>query len=269
MDFASQFRVRPGRNIKLSRISPEQTGGMKNKEWAEDELEKSLRRLDDLQCLLYAENKHALLIVLQAMDAAGKDGTIRNVLRGINPQGCTVTSFKKPSEEELDHDFLWRIHQAVPNRGDIGIFNRSHYEDVLVVRVQELVPKAVWSERYAQINAFEKLLAANGVAIVKIFLHISKEEQLKRFRERLADKNKRWKFSPGDLEVRKRWGEYMRAYEDVFARCSTPWAPWHIIPANYKWYRNLAVSRILVDTLERLDMKFPKPAFDFSKLKVE
>lgn len=267
-EFAKLLRVRPGRQAGLSKLDPRGTPGGKNKAWAAEALEKNIRRLDDLQYRLYAENSRAVLIVLQGMDAAGKDGTIRNVMRGMNPQGCTVTSFKKPSAEELDHDFLWRIHKAIPCKGDFGIFNRSHYEDVLIVRVHQAIPKQVWENRYRQINEFERMLSGNRVTIVKFFLHIDKDEQLERMRERFEDPKKRWKFNPGDLEERKLWGSYMAAYEDALSRCSTPWAPWYVIPANHKWYRNLAVSAILVETLEKLDLQVPQPAFDFRKIEL-
>ena len=269
MDLAEQLLVRPGSKLRLDDHDPDATPGVKGKRKAQGILERNLARLFDLQYLLYAENRRALLIVLQAMDAAGKDGVIRHVMAGLNPQGCAVTAFKVPTPEELDHHFLWRIERAVPARGDIGIFNRSHYEDVLVVRVRNLVPKRVWSRRYEQINAFEKILADNDTVILKFFLHISKEEQARRFRERLADPRKHWKLAPGDFEERKRWDEYMRAYEAALSRCSARHAPWYVIPSNRKWYRNLAVSEILVETLERLDMKFPVPAFDVSKLKID
>jgi PPK2 family polyphosphate:nucleotide phosphotransferase len=216
-------------------------------------------RLRDLQAVLWAEGKHALLIILQAMDAGGKDGTIKHVMRGVNPQGCQVTGFKVPTQEELDHDFLWRVHKAVPRRGYIGIFNRSHYEDVLVVRVDELVPEAVWRQRYEQINHFEKLLADTGTTILKFYLHISKQEQRERFEARLDDPHKNWKFSMGDLEKRAQWDDYMEAYNEALSRCSTPWAPWYVVPADHKWYRNAVISRILVETLEGLDMRYPPP----------
>jgi PPK2 family polyphosphate:nucleotide phosphotransferase len=246
-----------GERIRLNEFDPEYTGKYKDKDEAEDELEKNVARMAELQEVLYAEGKHALLIVLQAMDAGGKDGVIRNVMSGVNPQGCRVTGFKAPTPEELAHDFLWRIHEHVPPRGYVGIFNRSHYEDVLVVRVHNLVPEAVWQQRYEHINNFEKLLADSGVTIMKFFLHISKDEQKERLEERLKDKSKNWKFNPGDLKARARWEEYMQAYEDAINRCSTPWAPWHVIPANKKWYRNLAISERLVEVLESLDMKYP------------
>jgi PPK2 family polyphosphate:nucleotide phosphotransferase len=213
-----------------------------------------------LQDVLYAEHKRSMLIVLQAMDAGGKDGTIKHVMSGVNPQGCIVTSFKQPTQHELDHDYLWRVHQAAPAKGMIGIFNRSHYEDVLVVRVHDLVPKDVWSKRYDQINAFEELLAESGTVIVKFFLHISKEEQRRRFDERNKDPNKNWKSSDADERERKFWDEYQDAYEDAIAKTSTKHAPWFVIPANEKWFRNLAVSHVLVKTLEDLNLQYPKAA---------
>jgi len=203
------------------------------------------------------------------MDASGKDGTIRHVMYGVNPQVCSVTSFKAPTSEELDHDFLWRIHNAVPPRGEIGIFNRSHYEDVLIVRVHDLVPKTVWSARYEQINDFEKMLSKNNVTILKFFLHISKDEQKERLQERLNDPTKNWKMNPEDLKERELWDDYQKAYEVAIEKCSTKYAPWYIIPANKKWFRNIAVSEIIIETLENLKMKFPKPAFDPSTIVVE
>ena len=263
------LRVEPGRKVKLSHHDPDETMGFSGKEAAAAIIQKNLQRLFDLQFRLYAENTHALLVVLQAMDAGGKDGTIRHVMTGLNPQGCSVTPFKVPSAEEMDHDFLWRIHKAVPARGDIGIFNRSHYEDVLVVRVHELVPKSVWSRRYEQINAFEKHLTENDVTIVKLYLHISKDEQRKRIQARIDDPQRNWKLAPSDFEERKRWDDYVRAYEDALARCSTEHAPWYVVPANHKWFRNLAVSQILIETLEELKMKFPPPTMDVSKIRLE
>lgn len=251
------FLVAPGTRVTLADHDPSYSGDYQHKSETKAELRRNVERLRELQEVLWAEGKHALLIVLQAMDAGGKDGTIKQVMRGVNPQGCQVTSFKVPTKEELDHDFLWRIHKAAPRRGYIGIFNRSHYEDVLVVRVHGLVPEEVWRQRYEQINQFEKLLADTGTTILKFYLHISKEEQKERFEARLRDPRKNWKFSMGDVQERGRWDEYMRAYEDALSRCSTPWAPWHIIPANRKWYRNLAVSKVIVDALERLEMRYP------------
>jgi PPK2 family polyphosphate:nucleotide phosphotransferase len=260
------FVVAPGTRVSLADHDPGYCGGIQHKSETKAELQRNVERLRELQEVLWAEGKHALLIVLQAMDAGGKDGTIKHVMRGINPQGCQVTSFKVPTEEELGHDFLWRIHKAAPRRGYIGIFNRSHYEDVLVVRVHGLVPEEVWQQRYEQMNQFEKLLADTGTTILKFFLHISKEEQKERFEARLRDPRKNWKFSMGDVEERGRWDEYMRAYEDALSRCSTPWAPWHIIPANRKWYRNLAVSSAIVDVLERLDLRYPPALPDADKI---
>ena len=226
----------------------------------------NVERLFDLQYRLYAAKSHAVLVVFQAMDAGGKDGAIRHVMTGLNPQGCTVASFKAPTWLEQEHDFLWRIHQNVPQRGTVGIFNRSHYEDVLVARVKGLVPHDVWQARYAQINHFEKSLAENGTVIVKFYLNISKDEQKKRFLERLHDPQRNWKLSPDDFSERKRWDDYMRAYEEALTRCGTKDAPWYIIPSNHKWVRNIAVSSILVETLEDLNLKFPAPSFDLSTI---
>jgi PPK2 family polyphosphate:nucleotide phosphotransferase len=261
--------VKPGKKVNIKDWAPDDTLGLKDKDKAKGLLEENSLRLAELKYLLYAENKHAVLVVLQGMDGSGKDGTIRHVMSRINPQGCRVTSFKAPSAEELDHDFLWRIHHAVPCKGEIGIFNRSHYEDVIVVRVHDLVPKSVWSKRYDQINAFEELLAENNVKILKFFLHISKERQKEKFLERLEDPKEYWKFNPDDLEKRKLWDRYMEAYDDVLERCSTPWASWFVIPADKKWFRDLAVSQIIVEALEGLDMKFPKSRFDLSKIKID
>ena len=245
--------------VHLRDYDPGYTGDYNEKDDVRKQLKDNRARLRELQEVLYAEDKHALLIVLQAMDAGGKDGTIRHVMRGVNPQGVHVASFKQPTPEELAHDFLWRIHQHTPERGMITIFNRSHYEDVLVVRVDELVPRDVWTQRYNHINAFERLLADSGVTILKFFLHISKEEQKGRFQDRLNEPDKHWKFSRGDLKVREKWDDYMAAYEDAISRCHTPWAPWHVVPANHKWYRNLVISNTLIETLEGLDMQYPDP----------
>jgi len=268
MNLSERLRVKPGRKVALAGHDPRATPGFRGKRDADTILEKSIVRLSDLQYLLYAENKRALLIVLQAMDTGGKDGTIRHVMSGLNPSGCRVKAFKVPGAEEIEHDFLWRVHQAVPPRGDFGIFNRSHYEDVIVVRVHGLKPRSVWEARYDQINAFERHLVENDVTILKFFLHISKDEQKKRIEQRIKDPTKRWKLTPSDFEERKYWNDYQQAYEDALNRCSTKWAPWFIIPADKKWYRNLAVSQIMVETLESMRMKFPKPTFDPSKLKL-
>jgi len=268
MNLSRRLIVKPGKKLRLSDRDPDDMAGL-GKPRGREATEKNLRRLADLEYLLYAEHKRALLVVLQGMDAAGKDGTIRRVMTGLNPQSCKVTSFKEPSAEELAHDFLWRIHKAVPSYGDIGIFNRSHYEDALVVRVHGLVPESVWSRRYDEINAFEKNLAEGGVMVLKFFLHISKDEQKRRFEDRLGDPTKNWKASPADFKERQFWRDYTKAYEDVLAKCSTPWAPWFVIPANHKWFRDLAVSQIIVETLEGMDLRFPKPAFDLSKIVIE
>ena len=267
MNFAKEFLARPGKKVKLSKWDPDETLGHEKGAASDAKTVKTIKRLDELQYLLYAEKKHALLVVLQAMDAGGKDGTIRHVMSGFNPQGCIVTSFKQPSSEEAAHDFLWRVHKAVPERGDVGIFNRSHYEDVLIARVHGLVPPSIWSTRYDQINEFEKILDENHVKIVKFFLHISRDEQKKRFLERIDDADKRWKISPSDFSERKYWNDYVAAYEDALTKCSTGYAPWYIIPANKKWFRNLAVSRILVEVLEDMKMTFPKPIVDVKDLK--
>jgi PPK2 family polyphosphate:nucleotide phosphotransferase len=260
--------VRPGSGIKLSRFDPANTHGIQ-KDVATERLAKNLERLSVLQYLLYAESRRSLLVVLQGIDAGGKDGTIRHVMSGLNPQGVNVTSFKVPEGAEKRHDYLWRVHQAVPEWGQIGIFNRSHYEDVLVVRVHDLVPKAVWSKRYQQINDFERMLTDNGVVILKFLLYISKDQQAARFRQRLSDKTRNWKFSPADLKEREYWDQYIEAYEDAIRQCGTKWAPWYVIPANKKWFRDLAVSQVIVDTLERMDLKFPKPTADLSEIKFE
>lgn len=269
MNFTRAFRVKPGAKVRLERVDPDETLGIGGKKHAAKPLADNLERMNRLQYLMYAENKRALLIVLQAMDAAGKDGLIRHVMTGLNPQGVTVTPFKQPSAEELDHDFLWRIHRAVPAKGDVGVFNRSHYEDVLIVRVHGLAPRSVWSKRYAQINAFERLLHQNDVTVLKFFLHISKDEQKKRFLERMRDPMKRWKASPADFRERERWDDYMQAYEAALSKCSTDHAPWFVIPANRPWFRNLAVSSIIVEAMERLKMRLPPPAFDVSKVKLD
>ena len=271
MQLSQQLCVAPakrGAPLRLARIDAAATPGVSSRLKAATLLARNLETLHELQYRMYAENRRALLIVLQAMDSGGKDGTIRKVMTGFNPQGCVVTSFKVPSEEERDHDFLWRIHKAVPRRGEVGIFNRSHYEDVLVVRVHDLVPQAVWSKRYEQINAFERLLADNDTVIVKFFLHIGKDEQLERLKARIDDPTKHWKISEADFKERRYWDDYQAAYADALSRCSTAHAPWYVIPANKKWYRNYAVAQILVETLSALDMQYPKPSFDLRKLKI-
>ena len=260
-DLRDTLRVRPGHDVRLRDLDPDADHGW-TKETAEPELDQQLERLTDLQDRLWAEGKHAVLVVLQGIDAAGKDGTIKKVMTAFNPQGCPVTSFKVPSAEELAHDYLWRVHKAVPRKGEVGIFNRSHYEDVLVVRVHDLVPKAVWGPRYEQINAFEDHLTANGTTIVKFFLSISKEEQRERFQARYDDPTKRWKFAMGDLAERDRWDDYQDAFDDVLSRTSTDVAPWYVIPADRKWFRNLAVATILAETMAELKPEYPPVADD-------
>jgi PPK2 family polyphosphate:nucleotide phosphotransferase len=266
-NFSKELIIKPGHKVQLRKYDPGGTLGWDKGHATKASLAKTLGKLDQLQNLLYADHKHALLVVVQGLDAAGKDGTIRHVMSGVNPQGCRVTSFKTPSPEEAAHDFLWRVHQAVPPYGDIGIFNRSHYEDVLIVRVHNIVPKQVWSERYEQINEFERILQQNNVRTLKFFLHISKDEQKKRFMERIDDPDKRWKISQADFEERKFWDDYLEAYEDALTRCNTKRAPWFIIPADKKWFRNLAVSHIMVETLEEMGLKFPPATIDVKKLK--
>jgi len=226
-----------------------------------------LKRLGELQAMLYADARHALLVVLQARDAGGKDGTVRKVFGACNPLGCQVTPFKVPTPLELSHDYLWRVHQAVPARGMLGIFNRSHYEDVLVVRVKDIVPKEVWSKRYDQINEFERMLDDNRVKIIKFFLHISPDEQAKRLRDRLSDPKKNWKFRAGDLDDRELWDEYTKAYRDALRNCSTPWAPWYVVPADDKKARNYFIARTVVDTLEGMGLRYPKADREVLKLK--
>jgi PPK2 family polyphosphate:nucleotide phosphotransferase len=266
-DYEEMFRVRPVGKVDLGRMDSAATPGAADKRDARRRTQKAVTRLGELQYQLYAEGKRSLLVVLQGMDAAGKDGVIRHVMTGINPQGCRVTSFKSPTSEELAHDFLWRIHRAVPRQGEIGVFNRSHYEDVLVVRVRSLVPKAVWSKRYRQINEFERLLTAGGTHMVKFFLHLGKQEQFERLRSRLDSPAKHWKVNPGDFEERVLWDDYMEAYEAVLSKCSTEAAPWYVIPADRKWFRDLAIAEILVKTLEGLQMKFPEPGCDIEAVR--
>jgi PPK2 family polyphosphate:nucleotide phosphotransferase len=264
----SPYLVHPGAKVRLSRCRTDDTGDFADKADAKIPSRKLLEKLDEQQQLLYASGKHALLIVFQAMDGGGKDGVIEHVFRGINPQGCIVTSFKAPTPLELSHDFLWRIHTAAPARGMIGIFNRSQYESVLVERVHKLVPKEIWLARYDHINAFEKLLSDEGTTILKFFLHISWEEQKRRMEARLKDPLKNWKFSPSDLKERTRWDGYMEAYEDALRKCSTKHAPWYIVPADHKWYRNWVVSDVIVRALKKLKLTPPPPLKDADKIRV-
>jgi len=254
-----QFLIKPETKINLSKWDPNDTGDFKDgKKEGLAAVEKLNAKLDTLQELLFAEHKNKVLVVLQAMDTGGKDGTIRGVFRGVNPAGVRVAGFNVPTPEEIDHDYLWRIHKEVPGRGEMVIFNRSHYEDVLVVRVHNIVPPEVWSKRFDQINEFERSLAENGTTILKFYLHIDLDEQKQRLQARLDDPAKHWKFRLGDLDERKLWPDYMQAYEDVLSKTSTKYAPWYIVPANRKWFRDLVISSVLVDTLEGLKMKFPE-----------
>ena len=267
MNYLKKFCVDPGSKVDLAKVD----AGFKDKheshEHALPEIESYAQKLHDQQYLMYAEGKRSLLICLQGRDAAGKDGTINHVLGAMNPQGCTVTGFKVPSKEEAAHDFLWRYHQHTPGKGQVAIFNRSHYEDVLVVRVHDLVPKKVWSQRYEQINAFERMLADNGTHILKFYLHIDPDEQLERFKQRILDPARHWKISDGDYAERPYWDAYTEAFEDALSKTSTEHAPWFVIPSNHKWFRNLAISRIVAETLESLDMQFPEPTVDIEAIK--
>jgi len=254
-----RYRVKPGMRVDLSVWDTKDRSAFDgDKSAGKDAAKDANRRLEGLQELLYAEGKQRVLVVLQAMDTGGKDGVIRHVFEGVNPQGVKVAGFKVPSKLERAHDYLWRVHQKTPGKGEIAIFNRSHYEDVLVVRVHKLVPDAVWSRRYDHINAFERMLADEGTVILKFFLHISKEEQRERLQARLDEPEKRWKFSLGDLDERKLWDDYVAVYEDVLSKTSTEWAPWYVVPADRKWYRNLVIGTVLTEALEGLDMHHPE-----------
>jgi PPK2 family polyphosphate:nucleotide phosphotransferase len=264
-----RWRVEPGTDVRLAQYDPGDTGEFATKQQSDAVVEADLRRLRDLQELLYADDRYAVLLMLQGMDTSGKDGTVKHLSSGVNLVGAEMTNFKSPSTEELAHDFLWRIHRRTPARGRIGIFNRSHYEDVLIVRVHHLVPQQVWEQRYDQINAFERILTQNNTIVLKCFLHISRQEQKERLLARLKDPSKLWKFQPSDVKERNYWGEYEKAYEAAFSRCSTPAAPWYIIPANKKWYRNYAVTRLLVQTLDALELRPPPPAFDPKSIRID
>lgn len=269
MDYIERFQIPPGSKLKLKDFDPSFKAGHKSHESAAKEIDHYQKKLRGLQDLLYAERRSSLLICLQAMDTGGKDGTVNHVLGAMNPQGCRVVPFREPSPEELAHDFLWRAHKAAPARGEVVIFNRSHYEDVLIVRVHNLVPKSVWSRRYQQINGFEEELIAHGTHILKFFLHLSPQEQLKRFKQRLDDPEKQWKIEESDYKERAYWDKYVDAYQEAIARTSTAHAPWFIIPANHKWFRNLAVGRIVVEHLESLKMKYPAPTVDVNHIRRE
>jgi PPK2 family polyphosphate:nucleotide phosphotransferase len=261
------FRVEPGKPVQLKDFDPQYAARHENKTKALPELESLRQQMDQLQFQLYAEQKRSMLICLQGLDAGGKDGVIRHVIASMNPQGCRVTCFKQPSAEELAHDFLWRIERQTPRRGQIVVFNRSHYEDVLIGRVHELVPEKVWSKRYEQINDFERRLAADGTHILKFFLHISKDEQLERFKQRLDDPARQWKISEADYSEREYWADYERAYEAVLGKCSTDDAPWYVIPSDRKWFRDLAIARIIVETMEKLGIEVPKPTVDIDDIR--
>jgi PPK2 family polyphosphate:nucleotide phosphotransferase len=265
----SPYIAEQSKKFRLKDWPTDGTGKFKEKDDAAKETDKNLKLLSKLQNVLYAEAKHSLLIVLQAMDAGGKDGAIASIFSGVNPQGCSVHSFKAPSTEEKSHDFLWRIHKATPPRGMIGIFNRSHYESILIERVKDIVPEKVWSRRYESINNFERMLADEGTIILKFYLHISRDEQKRRLEARLSDPDKNWKFSPNDLQERSFWKEYESAFEDLIGRCSTKYAPWVVVPSDKKWFRNWVISDVVVRALEGLDMKYPKPAPGIEKMKVD
>ncbi len=265
----SPYLVVPGEKFHLKDRPTSDIGPFSDKAAGRAAADENCNLLDELQERLYAEAKHGVLVVLQAMDTGGKDGTIESVFSAVDPQGCSVTSFKGPSTLELAHDYLWRIHQVVPAKGMIGIFNRSHYESVLVERVRNLVPKEVWSRRYKHINDFERLLSDEGFTIVKFFLHISKDEQKQRLEARLAKAEKQWKFNPGDLKERERWDDYQQAYEDALRECSTKHAPWYVVPADKKWFRNWVVSDVLVRTLKGLKMQYPPAAPGLDRIVIE
>lgn len=269
MKYGNRFKVHPGDTVRLKDIDPGFKDHRDGDKKAADEVDKDRKKLEALQELLYADGRNSVLICLQGMDTSGKDGTIRHILGAMNPQGCRVEVFRQPSAEEQAHDFLWRIHRVTPRVGQVTIFNRSHYEDVLVVRVHNLVPRTTWSRRYDQINEFEKELVESHTHILKFYLHISKGEQLSRFEERLEDPAKQWKISEADYKEREFWDDYTAAYEEALSRCSTPHAPWFVIPSDHKWFRNLAIARIVVDYLEALDLKVPEPSVDLAHIRRE
>jgi PPK2 family polyphosphate:nucleotide phosphotransferase len=268
-DIAESFIVNPGMQIKLSNWDPSFTGGI-SKSYAENRLlNEFMCRMSNLQYKLFADKSQALLIILQGMDASGKDGTIRQAMNALNPQSCKVFSFKKPTDEEISHDYLWRIHRHMPAKGEIVIFNRSHYESVIEERVHKIVSETIWSKRYDQINQFEKYLFENDIQIIKIFLNISKDEQKERLEKRINDPTKQWKFSESDIIARKLWDDYIIAYEEMLRKCSTKYIPWYIIPSNNKWYRNFVIAQIIINTLDNMDLKFPKSTIDLSKLFID
>jgi PPK2 family polyphosphate:nucleotide phosphotransferase len=267
MNYRKTLLIEPDSKVRLDKIDPSFTGKHESRDSADDEIAKQVANINRLQYLLYADGRQSLLIVLQGLDAAGKDGTIRHLFSGMNPQGTTVAAFKEPSKQELSHDFLWRAHQRAPADGEVTIFNRSHYEDVLVVRVHKLVPRSHWSKRYELINDFERMLAAHRTRILKFYLHISPDEQLERFRQRLDDPARQWKISESDYTERELWPKYIKAYEDVLALTSTKRAPWYVIPSNHKWFRNLAISQIVADTMDEMGLKLPPPRVDLAVIR--
>jgi PPK2 family polyphosphate:nucleotide phosphotransferase len=268
-EIIKKLMVIEGKKINLQRLSPDYNFSI-DEEKAEYVLKQNLKkRMSELQYRLYAERKNGLLIVFQGIDTSGKDSTIRHVISAFNPQSCAVKAFKEPTTEDLSHDFLWRIHKRAPSRGEIVVFNRSHYEDIIQPRVHKTIHKSIWSQRYEHINAFERCLSDNSIKIIKFFLHISKEEQRKRLEERMNDPSKQWKVSKSDITERKLWKNYTVAYQDIINRCSNLWAPWYIIPANRKWFRNLVIALIIVDTLERMKPKFPKPTINLSEMTID
>ena len=264
----THYRVAPGTTVDLSKIPADVDGGL-DKDDARERFRELTDRLDELQEVMYAEGRHALLVVFQAMDAGGKDSTIRKVFGPLNPQGVRVHPFKAPTPRELAQDYLWRVHQHTPRKGRIGVFNRSHYEDVLIVRVKNFVEEARWRKRYDHINDFERMLTDEGATIVKFYLHITKAYQKERFERRLRKPDKHWKFNPDDLKERKRWGDYMTAFEDALSRCSTDHAPWYIVPAQTRWFRDLLVAQVLVDVMESWDMKYPPIEYDPAEIRIE
>jgi PPK2 family polyphosphate:nucleotide phosphotransferase len=269
-NYRKQFVVKPRAEIRLKHFDPGYHGKHESHKKALSEIQENLQKMEQLQYRMYAENKHSLLIVLQGLDAAGKDGVVRHVLTGMNPAGCVSVNFKEPTKEDLAHDFLWRVHPHVPAIGSVALFNRSHYEDVLVVRVHRLAPEKVWSKRYDEINQFERLIATqNNTAILKFFLHISKEEQLERFKKRLDDPDRQWKISDTDYKERGYWSDYTRAFEDVLNKTSTDYAPWFIIPSNHKWFRDLVISQIIVRRIEDMDIQVPKPTVNLAEIRRE
>jgi PPK2 family polyphosphate:nucleotide phosphotransferase len=267
MDYRKRFAVIAGSKVQLARIDPGFTGENGNRERAATETREQVARMERLQYRLYADASQSLLVVLQGLDAAGKDGTIRHLFSGMNPQGVSVFAFKKPTEPELEHDFLWRVHRHAPGNGEVVIYNRSHYEDVLVARVHKLVARQVWSKRYDLINAFEQMLAENRTRILKFYLHISPGEQLARFKQRLDDPARHWKISESDYSERALWPQYIEAYQDALAATSTSWAPWFVIPADHKWFRNLAISQIVADAMDDMGLKLPPPHVDLTEIR--